>query len=82
MIEFFMWVKVNFMKVVKLFKFSSKIIRTNSLKKQPSSCVLRKRCSENSYAANLQKNTHGKVRFQKSCFATLLKSHLGMGVLL
>ena len=30
----------------------------------------------------MQQNTHAEVRFQKSCFATLLKSHFGMVVLL
>ena len=34
------------------------------------------------YAANLQENTHAKVLLQEICFATLLKSHFGMGVLL
>ena len=34
------------------------------------------------YAANLQENTHAEVQFQRSCFATLLKSHFGMSVLL
>ena len=33
------------------------------------------------YAANLQ-NTHAEVFFQKSCFASLLKSHFSMDVLL
>ena len=33
------------------------------------------------YAANLQENTHAEVWFQKSYFATLLKSHFGMGIL-
>ena len=33
------------------------------------------------YAANLQENTHAEVRFQKSYFAALLKSHFGMGIL-
>ena len=32
------------------------------------------------YAANLKRNTQAKVWFQKSCFATLLKSHFGIGV--
>ena len=31
------------------------------------------------YAANWQENTHAKAWFQLSCFATLLKSHFGMG---
>ena len=34
------------------------------------------------YAVNLQENTHAEVWFQYSCFATLLKSHFGMGILL
>ena len=36
------------------------------------------------YAANLQENTHAEVRFQQSCkaIATLVESHVGMGVLL
>ena len=38
------------------------------------------------YTANIQENTHVDVRFQQSCFttcfATLLKSNFGMGVLL
>ena len=34
------------------------------------------------FAANLQKNIHAEVWFQYSCFAILLKSHIGMGVLL
>ena len=34
------------------------------------------------YAVKLQANTHAKERFQLSCFATLLKSHFGTGVLL
>ena len=34
------------------------------------------------YPANLQENTHVEKWFQEGCFATLLKSHLGMGVLL
>ena len=57
--------------------------------KQPSRCVLRKRCSENTQQVYRGTNTHAKVRFQESfardllkCFATLLKSHFGMGVLL
>ena len=29
-------------------------------------------------AANLQENTHAEVWFQQSCFATLLRSHLGI----
>ena len=33
------------------------------------------------YAANLQETTHAKVRFHQSFFATLLKSHFGMGVI-
>ena len=32
------------------------------------------------YAPNLNENTHAEVWFQKNCKATLLKSHLGMGV--
>ena len=40
----------------------------------------RKRCSKT--AVNLQENTHAEVRFQLSCKATLLKSHLGIGALL
>ena len=34
------------------------------------------------YAANLQENTYAEVWFQQICFATLLKSHFGMVVLL
>ena len=34
------------------------------------------------YAENLQENTHTEVQYQQSCFATLLKSHFRMGVLL
>ena len=34
------------------------------------------------YTAYLQENTHAEVRFQYSCFAALLKSHFGIGVLL
>ena len=34
------------------------------------------------YAASLQENTHAKVWFQWSYYATLLKSHFGKGVLL
>ena len=34
------------------------------------------------YAANLQKNTHDEVWFQQSCFAILLKSHLGIVAIL
>ena len=34
------------------------------------------------YAANLQENTHAQKWFQLSCFATLLKSHFGIDVLL
>ena len=30
----------------------------------------------------MQQNTHAEVRFQKCCFATLLKSHFGMVVLM
>ena len=33
------------------------------------------------YSDNLQENTHAKLWFQSSCFATLLKSHFGMDVL-
>ena len=32
------------------------------------------------YAANLQENNHAKMRFQKSCKATLLKSLFSMSV--
>ena len=32
--------------------------------------------------SKLQENTPADVRYQQSCFATLLKSHFGMGVLL
>ena len=32
--------------------------------KQPTRGDLKKKCSENSYAANLQENTHAEVRFQ------------------
>ena len=34
------------------------------------------------YAANLPEHIYDEVWFQKSCFATLLKSHFVMGVLL
>ena len=34
------------------------------------------------YAATLQENTNAEVQFQQSYFATLLKSHFRMGVLL
>ena len=34
------------------------------------------------YAANLQENTYTEMWFQQSCFASLLKSHFGMSVLL
>ena len=34
------------------------------------------------YAANLLENTHAEMRFQCICFATLLKLHFGMDVLL
>ena len=31
--------------------------------------------------AKLQENTHAEVWFQLNCFASLLKSHFGMGAL-
>ena len=44
------------------------------------------RCSKKNVflkcAANLHENTHVEVWVQKSCKATLLKSHFGLGVLL
>ena len=46
--------------------------------KQPPRGVPRKTCSENM----LQIYTDAEVWFQLSCFATLLKSHFGIGVLL
>ena len=48
----------------------------NNKQKQPPRGFLKKRCSKK-YGANLQENTHAEVRF-----ATLLKSHFDMGVLL
>ena len=45
------------------------------VQKQPSVSVRRKRCPEN------MEQIYGKTPMPK-CFATLLKSHLGMGVLL
>ena len=52
-----------------------------NLYKQPTICVLRKRCSENMqqiYGRTLMP----KCDFNKVSLATLLKSHFGMGVLL
>ena len=54
----------------------------NHYQKQLSRGVLKKRCSVSKYEAHLLENTHVQVWFQLSCFATLLKSHFGMGVLL
>ena len=34
------------------------------------------------YETRLQENTHAEVRYQWSCFATLLKSYFRMGFLL
>ena len=52
------------------------------MQKKPYIRVLRKSYYENIATANLQDYTHAKMRFQYSCFPTLLKSHFGMGVLL
>ena len=72
--------------------WNSFVIGTLDLKdiqKQPSRGVLRKRRSENMqqiygiYTKYIQQiYTHAEVRFQQSCFATLFKSHFGMGILL
>ena len=67
-----------------LFKSRKKLLKSAaeniyhkmSVQEQPPRDVLRK------YAVNLQENKHAEVWFQKSCLATLLKSHFGMGVLL
>ena len=51
------------------------------MQKQPPRCVPRKRCSEN-IKQIYRRAPMPKCDFNKSCFATLLKPHFGMSVLL
>ena len=56
------------------------------VQKQPSRGALKKKCSENTQQiygrTDMPKCDFNKVALQIYCFATLLKPHFGMGVLL
>ena len=66
--------------VTKYLNITYRCEKKGNHQKSPLVGVLIKSCWK--CAANLQDNTSADARFQESCFATLLKSHFGMAVLL
>ena len=76
----------NPMRANRIINFHFSFINWRLTRKMEQTVAAIQRCSVEKVfwtcATNSQENTRVKVRFQHSCFATLLKSHFGMGVLL